>query len=189
MWSDLSWLNEPGDWTLEGDTLSVTTENRTDFWRETFYGWITDNGHFYHQSVTGDFSAEAIVSADHEVRFDQAGMMLRANERHWLKTGLEVTSGAVQVSTICTRDFSDVSIAPLSDYGGELALRISRFGDAVTVHCRQGENPWQLLRLAHLDLPETVTVGVMCCSPERAGLRARFRDFTVGPPLPRDGLE
>jgi uncharacterized protein len=186
---DMSWLNEPDDWAVEGDVLSVVTQDRTDFWRETFYSWITDNGHFYHRPVTGDFSAEAVVSAAHEVRFDQAGMMLRADERTWLKTGLEVTSGAVQVSTICTRDFSDVSITPLPEYGDELALRISRFGNAVSVHCRQDENPWQLLRLCHLDLPETVAVGLMCCSPERAGLRATFRGFTVGPPISRDGLE
>jgi regulation of enolase protein 1 (concanavalin A-like superfamily) len=46
-----------------------------------------------------------------------------------------------------------------------------------------------LLRLGHLDLPATVDVGVMCCSPERAGLAATFRDFRIGPPISRDGLE
>ncbi len=38
--------------------------------------------------------------------------------------------------------------------------------------------------LGHLDLPATVDVGVMCCSPE-----ATFRDFRIGPPISRDGLE
>jgi regulation of enolase protein 1 (concanavalin A-like superfamily) len=46
-----------------------------------------------------------------------------------------------------------------------------------------------LLRLGYLDLPATVAVGVMCCSPERAGLEATFRDFRIGPPITRDGLE
>jgi regulation of enolase protein 1 (concanavalin A-like superfamily) len=29
----------------------------------------------------------------------------------------------------------------------------------------------------------------MCCSPERAGLEATFRDFRIGAPISRDGLE
>jgi len=57
------------------------------------------------------------------------------------------------------------------------------------VHCRKDDSPWQLLRLGYLDLPATVAVGLMCCSPERAGLEATFRDFRIGPPISRDGLE
>jgi uncharacterized protein len=189
MLEKMSWLNEPGDWSLEGGVLRAVTELRTDFWCETFYGWTTDNGHFFYQPVTDDFTAEVVVSATHTTRFDQAGMMVRADERNWLKSGLEVTSGAVQISTVYTREFSDVSMAPLTGSPGEVSMRVTRFGTALAVHCRRAERPWQLLRLGHLDLPATVAVGIMCCSPERAGLEATFRDFRIGPPLTRDGLE
>jgi regulation of enolase protein 1 (concanavalin A-like superfamily) len=189
MWERMSWLNEPGEWSVDGDALHAVTGLKTDFWRETFYGWVTDNGHFFSQPVTGDFTAEVVVAAEHTTLFDQAGMMLRAGERDWLKSGLEVTSGAVQVSTVFTRGFSDVSMAPVAEFGGAVSMRLTRFGEAVAVHCRGGDGPWQLLRLGHLDLPATVDVGVMCCSPERAGLRATFRDFRVGPAISRDGLE
>ena len=184
----MAWLNEPEEWGVADGVLRAVTGLRTDFWRATFYGWTTDNGHFYHRPVTGDFSAEVVVSAAHTTRFDQAGMMVRADERTWLKTGLEVTSGAVQVSTIVTREFSDVSIAPLDGAPAEVAMRVTRFGEALAVHCK-GDGEWQLLRLGYLGLPATVDVGVMCCSPERAGLVAAFRDFRIGPPIPRDGLE
>lgn len=185
----MSWLNEPQEWSLKDGVLHAVTGPRTDFWRETFYGWVTDNGHFFSLPVTGDFTAEAVVAAEHTTRFDQAGMMVRADERNWLKSGLEVTSGAVQVSTVYTRGFSDVSMAPVAGFGGEVSMRVTRFGDALAVHCRSGDAPWQLLRLGRLDLPATVHVGVMCCSPERSGLRATFRDFRVGAPMSRDGLE
>jgi uncharacterized protein len=185
----MQWLNEPPEWSQDGAVISAVTGPKTDFWRRTFYGYVTDNGHFFSQPVTGDFSAEAIVSADHTTLFDQAGLMVRADERTWLKTGLEVTSGAVHVSTVYTREFSDVSMAAIDGEPGEVALRVSRFGDALAVHYRRGCDPWQLLRLGHLDLPATVAVGVMCCSPERAGLTATFRGFTVGPPISRENLE
>lgn len=185
----MTWLNEPQEWSVRDGVLRAVTRLRTDFWRETFYGWTTDNGHFFHRPVTGDFTAEAVVSAAHTTRFDQAGMMLRADERNWLKTGLEVTSGAVQLSTVYTRGRSDVSMTPLAGSPREVTLRLSRFGAAVTVHHRTGDGPWHLVRLGHLDLPDTVAVGVMCCSPERAGLEATFRDVRIGPPIPRDNLE
>ncbi len=139
--------------------------------------------------MTGDFTAEVTVSATHTTLFDQAGMMVRADERNWMKTGLEVTSGAVHVSTVYTREFSDVSMVPIGRYDGALAMRVTRFGMALSVHCRGGDGPWQLLRLGHLDMPASVDVGVMCCSPERAGLEATFKDFRIGPPISRDGLE
>jgi regulation of enolase protein 1 (concanavalin A-like superfamily) len=189
MFEDMTWLNEPPQWSADGDVLRVVTGDRTDFWRSTFYGWITGNGHFLHRPVTGDFTAEALVSAAHTTLFDQAGLMVRASERTWLKCGLEVTGGSVHVSTVFTRDFSDVSMAEMGHVPGPVAMRVSRFGEALAVHCRAGERPWQLLRLGYLDMAETVDVGVMCCSPSRAGLEATFRDFTIGPAMPREGLE
>jgi regulation of enolase protein 1 (concanavalin A-like superfamily) len=185
----MAWLNEPPEWSVDGDTIRAVTGFKTDFWRRTFYDWTTDNGHFYHRPVTGDFTAEAIVSAKHTTLFDQAGMMLRVDERNWLKSGLEVTSGAVQISTVLTRDFSDLSVVAVPPHDGDVSMRLTRFGTAVTVHYRAGEGPWHLVRLGYLDLPASVDVGVMCCSPERAGLEATFRDFRVGEPIPREGLE
>jgi regulation of enolase protein 1 (concanavalin A-like superfamily) len=185
----MSWRNEPREWSVEGGVVRAVTGLKTDFWRRTFYDWVTDNGHFYHRPVTGDFTAEVVVSASHSALFDQAGMMLRVNERNWVKSGLEVTSGAVHVSTVFTRDFSDLSVAAVAPYDGALRMRLTRFDTAVSVHCRAGDGDWQLLRLGYLDMPASVDVGVMCCSPERAGLEATFRDFRVGEPISREGLE
>jgi uncharacterized protein len=116
-------------------------------------------------------------------------MMVRVDERNWLKTGLEVTSGAVHISTIYTREFSDVSMVQIRGRRGEVSMRVTRIGEALAVHCRSGDGPWQLLRLGHLDLPATIDVALMCCSPKRAGLEATFRDFRIAPPISRDNLE
>src|SRR3954464_15282025 len=113
MSSAMSWLNDPPQGSDEDGVIRVRTGLKTDFWRRTFYGYVTDNGHFYHRPVTGDFTAEVVVSAGHATLFDQAGLMLRASESTWLKSGLEVTSGSVQLSTVLTGGFSDLSVAPV----------------------------------------------------------------------------
>jgi len=189
MSTGMSWLNEPGEWSDEDGVIRAVTGMKTDFWRRTFYDWTTDNGHFYHRTVSGDFTAEVTVAAAHTTLFDQGGLMLRVDERTWVKAGAELTSGAVHVSTVLTREFSDLSTVALDSGTGEVGLRLTRFGDAVCVHVRDAGGQWRLARLGHLGMPAEVQVGVMCCSPERAGLEVAFRGFRVGDPISRAGLE
>jgi len=112
--------------------------------------------------------------------------MLRADERHWVKFGLELTDGVVHASTVVTREFSDWSMLALPSYSGRVSLRLTRHGDAIRAELREPDRPSRLLRLGYLPLPETCQVGVMCCSPQRAGFEARFEDFAIGEPISRD---
>jgi regulation of enolase protein 1 (concanavalin A-like superfamily) len=187
MFDGMSWLNEPPQWSVDGPTLSVTTGDRTDFWRETFYGFVRDDGHFLHREVAGDFTAEVTVVGTFDSLYDQSGLMVRVDERTWVKTGIEFTDGIPHVSAVVTRDHSDWSVVALPDYAGRLTLRLTRHGDAVRIQFRgKHDQGWRMLRLAHLPMPQACLVGVMCCSPERAGFTARFADFTVGPPISRN---
>ncbi len=40
------WLNEPQNWSAGETGLRLTTLDKTDFWRETHYGFTHDDGHF-----------------------------------------------------------------------------------------------------------------------------------------------
>jgi regulation of enolase protein 1 (concanavalin A-like superfamily) len=85
------------------------------------------------------------------------------------------------LSVVVTRDFSDWSTGPALSDAEWLRLRLSRHGSAVRVECADMANSeFQLIRLAYLCPAECVLVGPMCCSPQRAGFEARFRDFSVG---------
>ncbi len=185
MFEQMTWLNEPPEWSAEGRVLQVTTGDRTDFWRSTFYGFIRDDGHLMYQPTPGDFTASVTLTARYEELYDQCGLMVRVDDRHWLKTGVEYTDGAEHMSTVVTRDFSDWSITAPPVEQGDLRLRVTRHGEALRSEYSKGDGGWHLLRLAYLDMPETVAVGVMCCSPQRAGLHVGFRDFTIGPPISR----
>ena len=184
--TNMSWLNEPPEWSVDGDSIQAVSGSSTDFWCETFYGFTRDSGHFYHRDVTGDFTAEVTLSGDYRELYDQSGLMVRADASTWLKTGIEYTDGRTHVSTVLTRDFSDWSVVAWPDYAGSLRIRLTRHGDALRVQCRARDGQWQLLRLGYLALPPTVQVGVMLCSPERAGFAASFTDFVVSDPISRD---
>ncbi len=184
----MTWMNKPAQWGWTGDRLDVTTSANTDFWSRTFYGFTRASGHFLHRDTASDFSASVTVTADYQALYDQAGLMLWADPDNWLKAGIEYTDGAMHVSTVVTRDgYSDWSQQPIADSARDgIALRITRHAEALRVQYRLPGEAWRMIRLAMLPMGETVQIGMMCCTPERAGLEVRFENFEVGASIPRD---
>ena len=113
--------------------LTVTTGARTDFWRETHYGFVRDDGHLRFARVSGDFTAEATVSGDYRELYDQAGLMLRLGDEHWIKAGVEFVGGRRTLSVVVTRERSDWSTVPAFEAPDPVRLRLSRHGTAVRV--------------------------------------------------------
>jgi regulation of enolase protein 1 (concanavalin A-like superfamily) len=176
----MDWLNEPPAWREEDGVLSMTTGERTDFWRETHYGFVRDTGHFRCREVSGDFTATLEFRGDYTALYDQAGMMLRIDERNWIKAGIEFVGGQKMLSVVVTRDFSDWSTMPLPADADWLRLRCSREKSAIRIEWAPLAGPYSLLRLAYLPPGDPVLVGPMCCSPERGGLTVEFRNLEIG---------
>ena len=179
-WRSGDWLNPPPRLSLEDGSLIVTTAPESDFWRTTSYGFVRDSGHALLIEFPPDTSVEVAFAASFANQFDQAGIMVRASEAHWIKAGVEFADGLPQVGAVVTRDVSDWSVSPVPDWAGaEVTVRVSRSGDALTV--RAGINgDLRLVRLAPLDPGLEWRVGPFCCSPGGSALDVRFTSFTVG---------
>jgi len=176
-----TWLNEPQSWSHDGDALRLDTDLETDFWRDTLYAFRHDNGHALLLPVDGDFSAYLTFDAVYETLYDQAGLMLRRDERVWLKAGIEFSDGVANMSTVVTREASDWSILPLPQASGPQRLRLTRKGTAVVVQFRNAARRWQLMRLADFPAGGGFHIGPMACSPKRAGFGATFSEFRIEP--------
>ncbi|HMF67517.1 MAG TPA: DUF1349 domain-containing protein [Phyllobacterium sp.] len=182
-----SWLNEPAAFSGDANELNITTKEKTDFWQQTFYGFERDNGHAYLTPVSGDFTANVTVCGDYQQLYDQAGLMLRIDQRNWIKTGIEYTDGLMHFSVVVTNGTSDWSVIPLhgSSTTDEVAVRLTRHDDAVRVQFSVNGAAWQLARLAPFSSADA-SVGIMACSPERGGFEVVFREFSVGPAIARN---
>ncbi len=176
----MEWYNEPPVWNLQGDTVTITSGQKTDFWRETHYGFIRDNGHFFYQAIKGDFIAEVKVSGEYHQLYDQAGIMVRLDEANWLKCGIEFVNGVQQVSAVVTRDYSDWSVVPLPQNPASIWMRVTRRGIAIEVQYSFDGEQYTMLRLGYLTPVETVSVGIMCASPEGNGFPMTFEGFKIG---------
>jgi regulation of enolase protein 1 (concanavalin A-like superfamily) len=180
----LSWLNPPLGETRVGDAITVKTRGATDFWQQTFYDFRRHSGHFLHKTVIGDFTASVKFTGRYEALYDQAGLMVRADESHWVKTGIEYTDGERHLSAVVTNDFSDWSVLPYRSPQAEVSIRLTRHGESIRIQYEESGG-WQMVRLAYLKPSEALQVGVMCCSPEREGFEVTFRDFQIGAPIDR----
>ena len=183
------WLHEPAVWAENDGVVTVTTDPGSDFWRVTHYGFIRDNGHFYYWPQTGDFVAEVTVTGAYRDLYDQAGLMLRVDDRTWLKCGIEFVGGVQQVSAVVTRDYSDWSVTPLPMNPAAIRLRVTRQGPAIEIHYAVTNDDWQLLRLAYLTDAPTLSLGLMCASPEGQGFTVRFENLDVADGTTRDKHE
>ena len=177
----MKWYNEPPVWTDQGQTLRVTSGLQTDFWRKTHYGFIRDSGHFYYQEVTGDFSAVVKITGQFMVLYDQAGLMIRENDKTWLKCGIEFVEGVQYASTVVTREYSDWSVVSVPQNPTSLWLGLERRGGTVEVKYSLHGEEYTMMRLAYLTEEGTVQVGLMCASPEREGFQVVFENLQITP--------
>lgn len=180
--ADGTWINEPAAWRAEGDALLVTTDARTDFWRETHYGFTRDSGHLFGVAAAGDFTAELRVQAAYRELYDQAGIMVRVDAAHWIKAGIELSDGQTMLGSVMTAGQSDWATAPYGDDPGDVRLRVTVREGVLRLQVSSDGLVWRLSRLCAFPRADRYLVGPMCCTPERAGLEVRFSEFRVGPP-------
>jgi regulation of enolase protein 1 (concanavalin A-like superfamily) len=175
----MKWFNEPASVKQSGDQLLVTTKPKTDYWRKTFYDYITDNGHFFFLPVAGDFTLESRVAGKYAALYDQAGLMVRLDSSNWLKCGLELVDGIGHASVVVTREFSDWSTVRGVTAKEPVWWRIVRKGSSLeALYSLDGKN-FVSTRLGYLPLPASVDAGIMCCSPEGSGFDSTFDELRL----------
>jgi regulation of enolase protein 1 (concanavalin A-like superfamily) len=108
-----TWLNPPPAWDRTAEALTLETGARTDFWRDTLYGFRHDSGHALMVPVDGDFTAHVGFDGVYEALYDQAGLTLRQDEAHWIKAGIELSDGLANLSVVVTGGASDWSTLAL----------------------------------------------------------------------------
>lgn len=175
----MQWYNEPSNWQAENGKITITTDKETDFWRVTRHDFIADNAHFYYQNIEGDFTATVKFAGEYQDLYDQAGLMVRQDEKVWLKCGVEYLNGVQQASAVVTRDFSDWSVIPLDNNPKSSWIRMQRIGTAFEVSFSHDGESFMMIRECYLSDALSLQVGVMCASPKGDGFQTQFEDLNI----------
>jgi uncharacterized protein len=177
--SKMSWLNPPASVAYGTGSITAKSKPRTDFWRKTFYGYVTDNGHFFSLPMFGDFTFQARVAANYSTLYDQAGLMVRLDEKHWMKCGSELVDGKRWASVVFTHDFSDWSTQEDLSQTDPVWWRVARKKDSIEAQLSRDGTGFQTVRQGYFPPFVEVRVGVMCAAPEGAGVEATFDELRL----------
>jgi regulation of enolase protein 1 (concanavalin A-like superfamily) len=175
----MQWMNEPPSWKIDGDRIEVTAAGGSDFWRKTHYGFIRDSGHFGYETIKGDCTLDVKITGGYHELYDQAGLMLRVNNEHWIKTGIEYVHEVQNVSAVVTNDFSDWSVVPLPQNPPSIWMRVTRKVEAVEVFYSLDGANYTMLRMAYLLPSDKLEAGIMCAAPDGKGFPVVFEGLAI----------
>jgi uncharacterized protein len=176
---NMEWLNEPENWNLKNGRLTMQVPARTDFWRITHYGFTVDDGPFYYANRGGEFEVTVKITGDYKARFDQMGLMLRIDEKNWIKTGIEYVDSVYNFSTVITNTHSSWSVIRLKESPESLWIKAVRRIDAIEIFYSLNGKTFIMSNVVYLPEFKTVMVGVMAASPDGTGFKAIFEDFKI----------
>ena len=179
LFSQMKWMNEPASYKRLGEKMVVHSRAKTDFWRKTFYGYITDNGHLFYVETTGDFMFQARINGQYAALYDQAGLMVRLDAENWMKCGTEFFDGRRHASVVFTRDFSDWSTMPDLSDTADIWWRAVRKKDSIETLCSLDGQKFMSVRQGYFVPGGKVRVGIMCAAPEGPGFDATFSDMKL----------
>ncbi len=175
----MQWFNEPEQWCIENNALSMYVTPQTDYWRISHYGFTVDDAPFLYSLRGGEFEVKVKISGDYKTRFDQSGIMLRTDHENYIKAGIEFVDGKYNLSTVVTHHTSDWSIIPLDKPVRYVWIKAVRRLDAVEIFYSFDDKEYVMMRNAWLQDNSPVMVGVMGASPDGNGFKAVFENFSI----------
>jgi regulation of enolase protein 1 (concanavalin A-like superfamily) len=145
--------------------LKIYPPAKKDFWRKTYYEPILlkDDAPILYATLPRDqyFTVEATFSLKAVCQFDQAGICIRFDSEHWLKTGIEVVDRKPRLSCVVTNDYSDWSTQAwpnfqVNDHDQQNIVHVPEC--QIRVHCRvssfvveaKPNGVWEFIRIAHM---------------------------------------
>lgn len=174
----LMWLNEPPEWRIDRDGLTIVPRAPSDFFRP-YGGPANDNCCLLYKGITGDFTAMAHAKASLADFGDAAALTVRASETQWAKLCLERSPiGEVALVSVVTNPWSDDGNSELLT-SPECHLRLTRKGNVFGMHYSRDGVKWRFVRSFGMELPARVMVGVHAQAPFTAGCRVLFRSLRI----------
>jgi len=175
----MQWYNEPQKWQIKDNAVLIQVTPKSDYWRISHYGFTVDDAPFYYGTYGGEFEAKVKLTGDYKVRFDQMGLMIRIDQKNYIKTGVEFVDGKFNISTVVTNQKSDWSVSPLDKVPPFVWIKAIRRLDAIEIYYSLDDKSYVMTRNAPLADNTPVMVGLMAACPDGNGFEAKFEHFSV----------
>ncbi|GAB3598608.1 DUF1349 domain-containing protein [Microbacterium tumbae] len=184
-WHEGQWRNPPvRTATTSLGALVAEAAEGSDAWRTTSYGFVHDTEHALLRPFAPGMAIEVDYLPRMSQQFDQAGLIVRFDDEHWIKAGTEFADGLPRIGAVVTDGLSDWSSAPVPGWNERpIRIRASWADDALTVRAGLVGEPLQFIRLAPWPAiaDRAVSAGPYLCAPTRSGFETEFLAWRVTP--------
>lgn len=176
----MHWQSEPEEWSQHRTTVQMRIPPRTDFWRMTGTGKRVDNAPFYFLEMEGDFEVRCKVKAEYDSAGDQAGIMIREDEKNWVKCGIQMIGDVPHMCATVTHDYSDMSMHPLPHLPEFMWVHAKKIGNGLEVYISEDSFDWMQIRQGDITVDSILQIGLYAASPSPGdGLDVTFEDFMI----------
>ena len=178
---NFEWYNDPENVRFEEETMVIYAKCNTDFWQSAQHGISKDNGHFFFCRQNGDFSLFLKWQIDFMERFAQCGMMLRSDERNWIKASLmsEVNGNNVVMSAMTINGHSDCVSIALNEDIKEIWFKLQRHEDDYMLLYSLDGSKYVPLRTFYMKCYEDVKVGAYVANPTDKSFNAALSQIDL----------
>lgn len=169
------WFNDPKSYFLNKGLILITKKN-TDFWQRTHYGFSRDDGHCLFTKTKGDFSIETKVFFEPKNQYDQAGLMIRADENNWIKCSIEYENSTLsRLGSVITKDgFSDWATTDITRNLNCMYYKIEKHKGDIFIYNSFDGTKWHQMRITHVDNSLNWSAGIYACSPQGENFKCNF---------------
>jgi regulation of enolase protein 1 (concanavalin A-like superfamily) len=191
-----AWVNEPKNFNVSDNLVSIQTEPNTDFWQRSYYGFRNENAPAYLLTASSNFTFTTQCEFEYAARFDQAGIIIFIDNENWFKASIEFEKGELnRLGSVCTNNgYSDWATTDIKSVNN-IWYRLSRRGADFLIEYSFDGTHFAQMRIFHLHaLGETtpemgkanpplavtqrIGFGFYACSPSDSSFEAKFSEFT-----------
>ena len=175
------WINEPKKFTVSNEKIIIITEEKTDFWQRTHYGFRNDNAPaFLFGTDREAFSFTVKTAFNSKKVYDQCGIIIYQNSDNWFKASIEYENEIYQRlgSVVTNNGYSDWATTDIEADINEMYYRLSRKGNDFCLESSADGINFKQMRIFHLfEAKNEINIGIYACSPSESTFDAVFTEI------------
>lgn len=191
------WLYPPKQYEISGNSVTIVTDPKTDFWQRSYYGFRNDNAPALLVESAENFTFTVKVSFSYREKYDQCGVIIYLDSENWFKASIEYESEAFSRlgSVVTNCGYSDWATTDIAT-PKESWYRLSRRGPDFLIESSSDGKEFRQMRIFHMhQLGETtpemgmlnppaqpeqaIRFGLYACSPLESSFTALFEDVSL----------
>lgn len=175
------WINKPKKFIISKEKIIITTEEKTDFWQRTHYGFRNDNAPaFLFKTDREAFSFTVKTAFNSKRVYDQCGIIIYQNSDNWFKASIEYENEIYQRlgSVVTNNGYSDWATTDIEADINEMYYRLSRKGNDFYLESSADGTNFKQMRIFHLfEAKNEINIGIYACSPSESTFDAVFTEI------------